>query len=223
MAEKKQMGVVVKGRGRLSFPHLFERDSFKRFSALIIVEPGSDFDKAIGAAINQAAKNCWGSDLVEYVGEDGKKENIPAFSKQLRRFIASGDICYQNGNKKTDSSGNIYPGFEGKKFLSAVSPDQPTLLDEARNLVTSPEQGKLYGGADVYVVAEIWPQNGPRYYGVRCQLQGIQHYADGARFGGGRKAGRDEFADAPVNPDGNDDLVGDGGGVGGNPDADITF
>ncbi len=58
-------------------------------------------------------------------------------------------------------------------------------------------------------IVEIWPQNGPKYYGLRCQLQGVQHYRDGESFGGGgRKASTDEFDDVSNVDEDNSELDG---------------
>ena len=183
--KKESKGVVVKlVCVRMSFAHLFEKDQYKRYSANFLFDPDSDADKAVRAAVNKAATNMWGPDA----------------AAKLKVFKAKDEICYRDGNSKLTPDGDVYTGYEGKKVLTATASVQPTLLNELREQVKA-DAGKLYSGCYVTAIVEIWPQNGPKYYGIRCQLQGVQHFKDGESFGGGRKASPDEFDDAPLNPD----------------------
>jgi len=190
--KQQKKGVTVKLTNvRLSFPHLFEKDNFKRYSANFLVEPGTDADKAIRAAISAAARNMWG---------DNAKAKMEA-------LVAKDEVCYRKGEVKQTQGGDVLDGYAGKMVLTGTSSVQPTLLNETRDKITE-ESGKLFSGAFVNAIVEIWPQNGPKYYGIRCQLQGVQHYKDGESFGGGRRASVDEFDDVPTSPD---DGTGGGG------------
>lgn len=205
MSKNSDNGVAIKLTGvRMSFPHLFARDSFNRYSAAFLVEPGSDNDKKIRDAINRAAKNKW-------------KDNAAA---KLKALIANDpkNVCYRSGDTKTNADGEVLDGYDGVQVLSATTRAQPTLLDEKRNAVGA-DDDKLYSGCYVVAIVEIWAQDGVvrdkqtgksiKAQGIRCQLQGVQHYRDGASFGGGRKASRDEFDDVPVNVDDDENIAGD--------------
>ena len=219
MAEKKGNGVTIQLICvRASFPQVFERDKYKRYSSNFLIVPGSDADKQIRAAIQQAAKNAWGEEPVDSTDAEGNKIQIPSYVAKLKQLKAKDEVCYRDGANKTDKDGNPTPGYEGMWYLTGTSQVQPTLLNEVGDEITK-ESGKLYSGSYVIAIVEIWPQNGPEYYGMRCQLQGLKHYKDGESFGSGRRARADEFAEVPGNvDDDNSDLVGAG-----NPDDDIPF
>lgn len=165
---------------RLAFANLFAMDSYQRFSTDLLVPVGSEADKEIRAAVNEVATKAWGANA----------------GAQLKKFMNSGDLCYKDGATKTDRDGNPWTGYEGNWALTATSKVQPLLLDENRNEIGE-TSGKLYSGAYVVAMVEVWAQTGPKYYGVRCQLQGVQHVKDAESFGGGRRASMDDFEDAP--------------------------
>lgn len=233
MSEAKgNKGVVVRISGvRHCFTHLFEQALGKRpenmgkpigFRDTFLIVKDSEQDKTIRNAISQAAKNAWG---------DKAALMVASFKDDVTKFP------YRDGNKP-NGKGEISETTQGFWTLTGIWKSQPKLLNEKNQYLVesqhraavnggnpdaklAPEAGgkesnKLYPGAIVTAVLEIWPQTGMNA-GIRCQLQGVRHDSDGERIssGGGRTAADTEFGPPPGNPDGDT--------VGGNPDDDIPF
>lgn len=204
MAEERT-GEQIRLTGvRQCFTYLYDQHTSKQsgnksYRTTLLIVPGSEQDKQIRAAINASAKKAWGDKAAVMVG---------AFKNEVTKFP------YRDGNRP-DGNGNVSPDLAGKWTLTAIAgKTQPTLKDE-NNVTLDPlvkDGKKLYPGAIVTAVVEIWAQKGENA-GIRCQLQGIRHDRDAERIGGGqRKANDDEFGPPPGNPD--------AAGVGGNPDSD---
>lgn len=210
MAEgKANKGVVIRLEGvRHKFTFLFTKHISKTngnqtYRDTFLITPGSVQDKAIRAAISQAAVNGW---------SDKATAMISAFKGDRTKFP------YRDGSLP-DGEGNVDPDLNGFWTLTGISKTQPTLKDQNNKDIESlGKNGELlYPGAIVTGVVEIWPQLGTNA-GMRCQVQGVRHDRDAPKLGGGgRKARDDEFGPPPGNPDADEDLVG------GNPDKDIPF
>jgi hypothetical protein len=235
MSEAKgNKGVVVRVTGiRHCFTYLFEQATGRRpenmgkptgYRDTFLIVPGSDNDKAIRAAISLAAKNAWG---------DKAAVMVAAFKDDATKFP------YRDGNKP-NGKGELSEVTAGFWTLTGIWKSQPKLLNEKNQYLVeaqhraalnggnpdaklAPEAGgkecgKLFPGAIVTGIVEIWPQVGVNA-GIRCQLQGVRHDRDAERItsGGGRVASDAEFGPPPGNPDADDDIVG------GNPDNDIPF
>jgi hypothetical protein len=212
MSEKAaRTGVQVRLTGlRQCFTYLYDPHTSKKsgnqsYRTTLIVPPGSEQDKAIRAAITQAAKNAWG---------DKAAIMVQAFKDDVTKFP------YRDGGKP-DGNGNVNPDLAGSWTLTAIAgKNPPTMKDETnRDLDPLVKNGKkLYPGAVVTAVVEVWAQKGETA-GIRCQLQGVRHDADGKPIGGGgqRRASTDEFGPPPGNPDADADILG------GSVDDDIPF
>lgn len=176
---------------RLSFPDLFEAKPFeaggpKRYSATFLIEPGSENDKAVQAAIKEVAKEKWGKKADATLA--GIKGN-------------SNKYCYLDGNTKE------YEGYQGMLVLSSHRREQDgrvTVIDRGKTPLT-PADGKPYGGCYVNASVDIWAQDG-QYSGIRCGLMGVQFVKDGDAFGGAAPASPDEFEDLGV-PEEEESLV----------------
>ena len=170
MAEAKT-GVHVRLEGlRQCFTYLFDQHTSKQsgnktYRTTLLVTPGSPQDKAIRAAITKAATTAWGDKAGVMVG---------AFKNDVTKFP------YRDGNNP-DGNGNVSPELAGFWTLTAIAgKTQPTLKDE--NNVTLDglvkNGAKLFPGAYVTAVVEIWAQKGQNA-GIRCALQGVRHDRDG--------------------------------------------
>lgn len=152
-----------------------------RHSATFLVEPGSENDKAIEAAIKAEAANVW------LKKADSTLESLKGNSNKY---------CYQNGNTKPD-----YDGFPGNKFIGAhrkAADGRPLLLDSVKDPATGKaakltgSEGRIYGGCYVNAKVSIYCQAGQNS-GVRCGLLGVQFHAPGDSFGGAGRAKEDDF------------------------------
>ena len=171
---------------RLSFPNLFKPVVFPgsdkaRYDATFLIEPGSENDKAIEAAILAAATE--------------------AHAAKAGKFLASvkgnnNKYCYLDGDTKE------YDGYEGMKFLACHSTVRPTVLDRDKTPLTEGD-GKPYAGCYVNAVVDIYAQKGD-FPGIRASVSGVQFHSDGEAFGGGRPASADEFDDVTEGADADD-------------------
>lgn len=173
--------------------------SSARYSASIIVEPGSPSDKEIRSALRAAAAEKW--------GEAKADAAVKALSKALK-------IAYVDGDTKPDLD-----GYPGNWILQAHSKaNKPPRLVVTRNGVNETldrkNQGVIYAGCYVNAIVEIWAQDNQYGKRLNASIAGLQFVKDGDAFGGGRPASEDEFevveeADTPdfgtSSDDGDDD------------------
>lgn len=173
MSQKIQLKNV-----RLAFPDLFvaveyaKGDGKFRFNANFLVEKDSENDKLVRAAIKTEA--------AEVLGKMADK-TIAAWAPQSNKF------AYQDGDLKE------YEGYPGNMVLSAHSKGRPLVIDRNRVPLTASD-GKPYSGCYVNAIVDIYVQPGENP-GLRCGFSGVQFYADGDAFAGGRTAAVDEFED----------------------------
>ena len=179
MAEKVKLNRV-----RLAFANdLYEAAQFKgkgdyRHTAQLIVETGSDNDKALQAAIKTVAEETW-------------KDKADAVLKSIKNN--ANKSCYVDGDTKAQ-----YDGFAGNMSLSVVRKKKdgaPKLLDNEKNPVTEGQVGAPYAGCYVGAVVQLWAQDNEWGKGIRCQLGGLIFMADGDAFGGGQFVADDDFDD----------------------------
>jgi hypothetical protein len=152
-----------------------------RHSATFLVEPGSENDKAIQAAIKAEAVNVWAKKADTTL--EGLKGN-------------SNKYCYQNGNTKPD-----YDSFPGNMFIGAhrkQTDGRPLLLDSVKDPATGKAakltgaEGRINAGCYVNAKLSIYCQSGQNS-GVRCGLLGVQFAGAGDSFGGAGRAKEDDF------------------------------
>lgn len=196
------MGTIVQLKHvRIAFiDELFEPGQYEgkgdfRHTATLIVEPGSENDKAIQAAIQAEAKLAWGKHA------EGKLEDLKGDKKAFSYLM----------KPKKNSSGDVYDGFENTYSLSGVRKAKdgaPLFLHNVKDPATGKAQrltgkeGVIYAGCYVNAKVEMWAQSGA-HSGMRCGLLGIQYDAPGDSFGGASRPSDDGF-DAV---DAEDDLV----------------
>jgi len=169
---------------RQSFMDYFVAKEFKtgdgkpRFNSTVIVEPGSDNDKAIRAAISAEMKEVFGDKAKSYY--DSFKGN-------------SQKCAYYDGTPIADMKGDSYEDYRGKMILAAHTKVRPTVIDRDKTPLTVAD-GKPYSGCYVNLIVEIYGQKGENP-GLRASFSGAQFVKDGKAFGGGRAADPNEFED----------------------------
>lgn len=166
---------------RVAFPTLFEAKTVNgegepRFSATFIIPPTDPLVKEIAAAIQETAKAKWG-------------EKAGAV---LQDLVAKGRVCFSK-LPKTNSSGEVYDGFEGNTWLSASNKTRPLILDRDKSQLTAAD-GRPYGGCYVNASIELWAQDNNFGRRINASLKGVQFVRDGDAFGGGAPASPDDFA-----------------------------
>lgn len=180
--KKAPIGTVILKDVRLAFPDLFTAKDYqdnKRFrrSATFLVEPGSENDKAILAAIKAVAADKY----------KDKAKQIEAWRQNPQKF------CYTAGDLKD------YDGFAGKMALSghryveqgAVGVFDKKGTNGVPNTLTE-DDGKPYGGCYVNAKVELWAQDG-KNSGIRCTLVSVQFWRDGDAFSSGSRPSADDF------------------------------
>ena len=172
---------VMLKKVRLAFPVLNEPESFRgegkpRFSATLLMEPGSENHKACLEALRSAAAEQWGEAKADAA---------------IKAITAQNKCALRDGATKAD-----YDGFAGKMFVAAKSPaaTPPTLLDGNKNRLPR-DTGVIYAGCFVNASVEFWAMDKAKGFGnqLNCQLRGIQFAAEGDSFGAGTAARDDEF------------------------------
>lgn len=172
------MAKVKLNNVRLSFPQLFEAKAFEpgakpRYDATFLVEPGSANDKAIRAAIDEAAKETYGAKAAAHV---------KAFEGNSNKF------CYLDGDLKPE-----YDGYGGMLFLACHTTARPMLIDRDKTPLVEAD-GKPYAGCYVNATVDIYAQSG-KYPGIRASFNAVQFAGDGDAFGGGAPGSVDDFED----------------------------
>lgn len=158
----------------------FEGQGEPYYGITLLIEPESENDKLIWAAITAAAEVKW-------------EKKAAAIMTTLRG--SSQKCCYIDGNMKE------YTGFENMMALSAKRPAKsgpPKLLDRDKSELGE-ESGKPYGGCYVNAKVQFWAQDNNYGKGLRCTLVAVQFVKDGEAFGGS----------GPANAEGFEEEVGD--------------
>lgn len=165
---------------RLSFPTLGQPKEFKvgdgkpRWSATFLVEPGSEADQKIRAAIEEAAKEEWPKDW---------QQKLKALAGQKNQY------CYLDGDTKS------FDGYAGMWALSSHRAAKtkngantpPLIVDKDPKVSLRDERtgeligGKPYAGCYVNAKVSIYAQGGENA-GIRSSFSVIQFAADGDAF-----------------------------------------
>jgi hypothetical protein len=174
------MAIIKLKNVRISFPSLFEAKAVNgegepRFSAVFVVEPGSENAKLLAQTLNAVAKEKWGA----------KAENI------LTDLKAKGRVCYLE-RPKTNQSGEVYDGFEGMHHISASNTARVQVIDRDTSPLT-PADGRPYGGCFVDASIDVWTQDNSWGKRINAKLRWVQFRGDGDAFSGGAPVSQDEF------------------------------
>jgi len=169
------MKVQIKN-ARLAFESVFKPSSFDpsqaaKYSGTFIFEPDSEAESALRDAMLEVARDKW--------GDQG--------SQVLKDLEAKDRTCLHNGNDKP------YNGFQDMMYVSSSSKNRILVVDEQRHPLAQ-QDGKIYNGAIVNAVVDVWAQSSPQYgKRINATLMGIQFVAHAAPFSGGRAASVDDF------------------------------
>lgn len=189
MAEetKRARSIVLKGV-RIAFADgLYQAKAFEgkgtpRYNCTFLIEPGSENDKVVKAALEAAANEKWGKKAAEiYKSVEGRPQSC----------------CYYSGNLKE------YDGFENMMALSAVRQEDngpPSVVNRDKSPLTR-QSGLPYSGSIVNAKVQIWAQDNSFGKGLRCTLEAVQFSKDAPAFGGGAPANADGFDEEEVESD----------------------
>ena len=175
---------------RLSFPDLFDAVQYQgqgdaNYRAQFLVEPGSEGDKAIRAAIQQVATEKWKAKAPQILAsiENNSQKN-----------------AYVSGDTKA------YDGYAGMMALSASRKEdagRPSTLKRDGTPAVAAD-GVFYSGCYVMASVEFWAQDNNYGKAIRCTLRGVKFVKDGQSFGATTTA-----ADADEFPEMAEELVDD--------------
>jgi hypothetical protein len=143
------------------------------YNCKALIAPDHPQVAQIEAAIEAVAREAWGTKAAAI----------------LKGAKAVGKTCIHDGDTKPN-----WTGFEGMKFISMRSKIKPTVFDRDK-VEVSEESGIVYSGCYGNFSMDIFAYDKPQY-GVSAQIRGFQKTADGDSFGGGTRAGADDFPDA---------------------------
>ena len=152
-------------------PKAFQGDGAPRYSAKFVIEPDSENDKAIGAAITKEATAKW-KDQAKTVITD---------------LMARDKVCYVKRTILT-KEGKPVNGFDGMFALSASADpakgQKPMVVDKKLQ-PTRAEDGVIYGGCRLDAKLSVWAQDNKWGRRINCQLLVVQFRADDDAFGAG--------------------------------------
>lgn len=167
---------------RLAFPALFEAKSVNgegapKYGACFIIEPNTTNVKSLDDAIVFVAKEKWKDKALQI----------------LSKLRADARVCFHK-TPKTNSSGDIYDGFDGTYHVNSSNAARPIVLDRDKTPLTAAD-GKPYGGCYVNCTLDLWAQDNQYGKRVNATLTGVQFYRDGDAFAGGVPGSPDDFDD----------------------------
>jgi hypothetical protein len=182
--------VKVKVYGRLSFPDIWRarmqgEEGEPKFAANFIIDPKHPCVAVVEAAIKSAATDKWGAKA----------------TSMLAKLETEGRVCLHK-SPRTNSSGEVYDGYEDHYWLGANSKVKPKTRDADGKTDLTEADGKLYSGCQAVGVIDIFahfhPKGGNR---VLSQLKGVQFAGHGEAFGGGAPASDDDFDEIEIPED----------------------
>lgn len=186
------MSIVFIKNVPIAFPAIAEMQSIgdgePAYGARFAITPGSANEKAIEAAMREAAKLKWKDDgdaVLEFLRGEKK-------------------VAFERGPARNKKTGKPYEGFENMFTLGARNAKtQPTVFDQ----FGKPVEGKqaierlIYSGAEVTAKVEFWAQDNTFGRRVNCSLLGVMYVSEGQRFGGGSApASADDFSQFAQEP-----------------------
>lgn len=189
------MEVIIKNV-RLAFPNIWTPQSINdgepSFGANFIVVPESDNVKLLAAAVKKVAADKW----------KDKADGVLAKLKQ------EGRVCYHT-SPMTNSSGEVYSGFEGMHWVRSSNKSRPMIVDRNPSVPLTQADGRPYGGCFVNAKIDLWAQDNKYGKRINASLLVIQYVAPGEAFSGGAAptiAGLEDLGDVEDAPFAADDL-----------------
>jgi Enterobacter phage Enc34, ssDNA-binding protein len=118
--------------------------------------------------------------------------------------------CFRDGNKRVNSDGEVYEGYEDVKYVTAKNKRKPSLRKKSNDPDDPAGREDIYSGCYVNAVIEVYAMTDAKKKGVHAQLKGVQFVRDGDAFSGGGALSDDDFDDIDSGADagdiGNDDA-----------------
>jgi hypothetical protein len=136
-----------------------------KYQAHFLIEPGSENDKAIRAAIQEVAQHKWKDKAAAALkGIEGQKK----------------EYCYLSGDSKE------YAGYAGMMVLSTTryKNDGPVKVIDRQKNDLDETSGKPYSGCYVNAKVQLRAQDNQWGKGMRCGLIAVQFVRDGDAFSG---------------------------------------
>lgn len=174
-----EQGRVVIGPCRISFPHVFEKNSYDngepKYSAVVLIPKSEKATlDALHKAAENAKKNKWG-------------DKAPRGLK----------VWIQDGDEKENTD------FHGHYFVSAKSSTRPGVVDKHKVPIVDEEE--IYGGVWAYVSVTMYGYESNGSKGVACALNNLMKFKDGERLGGGHRTAEEDFDGLDFDDDDDDD------------------
>jgi hypothetical protein len=170
---------------RVNYPNLFRAtksakypDQDPAYGVDLLVEKGSENDKAIEAAIKAVA--------AEKFGDDAAKK-LKVLRPNTQKF------SYKDGENFDRPDVNILSAK--RKEASG----RPVVIDRDKSPLTEAD-AKIYSGCYCNVSVDIWAQGSP-YEGIRTQLLAIQFFKDGDKLSGGAQPTDADFEEIVIEDD----------------------
>lgn len=187
---------------RIAFAHgLFKASAIEegqqeKFGADFILEADTK-------VFTQKADKSWEATTMDAAMLAVANDTWKGRGKEMLADLEASKKCYRDGNKRVNKSGEVYDGYEGKKYITAKSPTRPALFDRARQPLTEAD-GVIYSGCYGTVIFDLYGNSQPKKKGVFAGLTGVQFVRDGDAFGGGAPSKADDFDDLGDGADAND-------------------
>lgn len=168
---------------RISYPHLFERDTNGKFSLVALI-PKSDtatYQKVI--------------DACKEIYEEHKKGILKGLD------FSEVQLPIHDGDGRKPKGGAYGDECKGMWVLSAKTKTKPVVVDAYNTPVVSEDE--IYPGVWGRVAIGFGPYDNNGNRGITCYLNGVKTYNTGERFGSTFSA--DSFADGYDDSD----MIGD--------------
>jgi hypothetical protein len=176
---KKETHMEIKLKNvRLAFPNLFRPTAGPQggepaYNAAFILPKDHPQIGEIRAAMQAVAKAKW--------GEKAKAT--------YELMLKKDHVALHDGDNKPDLT-----GYPDNYYINARNKTRPLVVDRNRAPLDG-TTGRPYSGCYVNVILELWAQDNDFGKKINASLGGVQFYADGDSFSGGRPASVDAFDD----------------------------
>jgi hypothetical protein len=187
------MARIIIKNARLAFPDVFKATQYQnqgpwQYRSTFLIAPDNPCKAEIDAAIKEVAKAKWGAKADVLLPEI---------------LIDKKACCFIDGNRRT------YNGYAGNWARTATrnqDDGRPAVVDRGKNPLSA-EDGKIYSGAWVNGIVEIWAQSNSYGNAIRATLVTVQFVKDGDSFGGAAPASAEGLDDLGADFDDEDDLL----------------
>ncbi|MDA8113552.1 MAG: DUF2815 family protein [Acidithiobacillus sp.] len=132
--------------------------------------------------------------------EEALAEKWPDPAKRPRiPLIGETNSLFKDGDKTTDKQGvplkEKNPEYAGHYILRMSSKVKPFVVDRNRQEILTADE--VYGGCFCKVNCNVYTYEMELNKGITCGINGVQKWAEGERFGGGRPSLESMFDAAP--------------------------